>query len=241
MLQKFLKSSLFALLLVPALLNLCVGSAIAETSIDEDRLDTVDGMRWAGSGLPFDEVVNIKDSLVNSALGKVVLDRHGEDRSGGLFKSPFDSPRPGRFVLVSLWGSKIEGCFVKMIVQSAPPDGQADLEDLVPKFIELGIGDQILQLTQSQATKPRGFSGKYTYTVYENNTKYTRSSTWYMTDTSFAISPDAANMLRTAPEKEIRARLTFANGDTKVFPIGKGNVRRWQEAYSFNSSCTGSK
>ncbi|WP_392533554.1 hypothetical protein [Nostoc sp. C117] len=241
MFQRVLKSSFLVLLLVPVLLNLSHKRAIAETSIGEDQLDTVNGMPWAGHKLPFDAVVDIKDSLVNSPLGKVVIERHGEDESGSVFKSPFDSPRPGRFVLVSLWGSKIEGCFVKMIVQSAPLDGKANLEELVPKLIELGIGDRILQLTPLPNIKPRGFSGQYTYTVYENNTNYDRSSTWYMTDTSFAINADAANMLRTAPAKEIRGRLTFVNGDTKVFPIGKANVQRWQEAYSFNNSCTAPK
>ncbi|MBH8566913.1 hypothetical protein I8748_33015 [Nostoc sp. CENA67] len=241
MFQKFLQSKLLTFLLIAALFNLNQPSAIAQTSIDEDKLDTVNGMPWAGRGLPFDKVVDIKDSLVDSALGKVVIDRHGEDPLGVLFKEPFAGPSPGRFVMVSLWGSKIEGCFVKMIVQSAPTDGKADLEELVPKMIELGIDGQILQLTASPNTKPRGFQGNYTYTEYENNTSYERSSTWYMTDTSFAINADAANMLRNAPAKEIRARLTFANGDTKVFPIGKGNVKRWQEAYGFNSSCTAPK
>ncbi|MBD2610081.1 hypothetical protein H6G94_02135 [Nostoc punctiforme FACHB-252] len=241
MFQRILKSSFLGLLLVAALLNLAQESVIAETSIGEDELNTVNGMSWAGDKLPFDAVVNIQDSLVNSLLGKVVIERHGEDKSGGIFKSPFDSPRPGRFVVVSLWGSKIEGCFVKIIVQSAPFNGQADLDELVPQLIELGIDGQILQLTPSPNIKPRGFSGKYTYTVYENNTNYERSSTWYMTDTSFAINADAANMLRTAPAKEVKGRLTFVNGDTKVFPIGKKNVQRWQEAYSFNNSCTAPK
>jgi hypothetical protein len=237
MLKKLFKLSFLPILLIPALVNTFELSAIAETSINEDRLDTVNGMPWAGTGLPFDKVVDIKDSLVGSELGKVVIDRHGEDSSLGLFKNPFVDPRPGRFVIVSLWGSKIEGCFVKIVVQSSPLDGKADLEDLVPKLMELGIGGQVLQLTINQSAKVRGFKGDYTYTEYENSTEVKHSSTWYMTDSLFAINSNGVNLLRNAPPSDIRVRLTFANGDSKIFPIGKGNVKRWQEAFGFNSSC----
>jgi hypothetical protein len=247
MFSRHLKSGFFALVVISALFShnsaIAEGGSltIAQTSIDEDKLDTVNGMPWAGNSLPFDKIADIKDALVNTPLGKVVMDRHGEDPLGNIFTAPFAGPSPGRFAIVSLWGSKIEGCFVKMIVQSAPSDGKTDLAEISPKLIELGIKEQILQLTPSPNTKARGFQGKYTYDVYENNTKYERSNTWYMTDTLFDISADAANLLRSAPAKEIRARLTFENGDTKIFPIGSGTVKRWQEAYSFNSSCRAPK
>lgn len=236
--RNFLKSSLVTIFVLPALLNFYDGRAIAQTAIDEDKLNTVNGMPWAAKGLPFSKLVNIQDTLVNSALGKAVIDIHGEDPLNTLIKSPFSGPRPGRFVIVSLWGSKIEGCFTKIVVQSAPANGQATLEELAPTSIELGIDGQVLQLTPSPNSKVRGFSGKYTYTEYENSREVSYDSTWYMTDTLFAINADAANMLRKATPKEIRARLTFANGDTKVFPIGKGTVKQWQEAYGFNSACT---
>ncbi|MBD2363421.1 hypothetical protein H6G36_19870 [Anabaena minutissima FACHB-250] len=239
MFSKYLKSGFVTLLVMTALFS--TNSAIAQTTIDEDKLDSVNGMRWGGNGLPFDKVVDIKDALVNTPLGKVVIDRHGEDPQGVLFKEPFASPSPGKFVVVSLWGSKIEGCFVKLVVQSAPNDGKAELTEISPKMIELGIGEQILQLTRSPNMKVRGFQGNYTYTVYENKRNVQRSSTWYMSDTLFDISPDAANLLRTAPAKEIKARLTFDNGDTKIIPIGSSNVKRWQDSFGFNSSCTAPK
>ncbi|OCQ91345.1 hypothetical protein BCD64_25425 [Nostoc sp. MBR 210] len=236
--KKILNFSLLTVLLLPNLLNFAGEQAIAQTAIDEDKLNTVNGMPWAGGGLPFSKLVNIQDTLVNSALGKVVIDAHGEDPLSSLIKSPFSGPRPGRFVVVSLWGSKIEGCFAKVVVQTAPADGQATLEQIAPTTIELGIDGQILQLTPSPNSKVRGFSGKYTYTEYENNKNVSYSNIWYMSDTLFAINADAANILRKAQPKEVRARLTFANGDTKVFPIGKGTVKHWQEAYGFNSACT---
>ncbi len=236
--KKFLKFSFFAVLLLPTSLNFYSERAIAQTAIDEDKLNTVNGMPWAGGGLPFSKLVNIQDTLVNSALGKAVIDAHGEDRLSSLIKSPFSGPRPGRFVIISLWGSKIEGCFTKIVVQTAPSDGKATLEEIAPTTIELGIDGQILQLTPSPNSKVRGFSGQYTYTEYENNRNVSYTSTWYMSDTLFAINADAANILRKAPAKEVRVRLTFANGDTKIFPIGKGTVKHWQEAYGFNSACT---
>ncbi|MBD2513032.1 hypothetical protein H6G91_38715 [Nostoc muscorum FACHB-395] len=237
MFQKYLRFSFLTLLVLS---NLFANVAIA-ASIEEDKLDTVNGVPWGGDGLPFNKVVDIKDALVNSALGKVVIDRHGEDPLGVLFQAPFAAPSPGRFVLVSFWGSKVEGCFVKIIVQSAPASGEADLENLVPKMIELGINGQVLRLDRSPKIPPRGFKGNYTYTQYENNTNVTRSSTWFMTDTSFTVNGDGANFLRTAPPKEIKARVTFSNGDSKVFPIGSGNVKRWDEAFGFNSSCSAPK
>jgi hypothetical protein len=224
-----------AIFIITGLLNTVYGRAIAQTSIDEDKLDTVKGMSWAGSGLPFSEVININDTLVNAPLGKVVIDRHGE--ASGLLNNPFASPNPGRFVVVSLWGSKIEGCFAQMIVQVAPVNGQADLKQLVPQKIELGIGNQILKLTLNPNTKVKRFYANYTYTKYENKVETKYSSTWYMTDTTFAVNADAANLLRNAPAKQVRVRLTFADGDTKVFPIGEGTVKKWQETYGFNSAC----
>ncbi|MFM6248564.1 MAG: hypothetical protein ACKPEQ_05355, partial [Dolichospermum sp.] len=50
----------------------------------------------------------------------------------------------------------------------------------------------------------------------ENGKQINRSSTWYMTDTSFAIDGTAANLLKNAPKKEIRMRLVFENGDTRI-------------------------
>ncbi|MBW4616499.1 MAG: hypothetical protein KME21_25160 [Desmonostoc vinosum HA7617-LM4] len=238
--KRFLTSSVLAVLFLPALLSLSHSSAIAETesSIDEDKLNTVNGMPWASKGLPFSKLVNIKDTLVNSVLGKVVIDIHGEDPLNSLIQSPFSGPRPGRFIVTSLWGSKIEGCFVQMVVQSAPTDGKMELEQLSPTAVELGVGDQIVQFSKNSNTKTRGFSVKYTYTEYENNREREYSNVWYMTDTVFSIDANAANYLRKAPIKEIRARLRFANGDTKVFPLGKGTIKQWQGAYGFNSSCT---
>ena len=235
--KKYL-SSFSTALVITGFLNGWQGRAIAQTTIEEDKLNTDKGIYWAGGGFPFSQVANIKDTLVDATLGKVVIDRHGEGASDfSRFLSgtgPFSSPFPGRFVVVSFWGSKIEGCFVKMVIQSSPNNGQAEFEELVPKTIQLGLNNQILELSRSESTKVRTFKGDYTYTGTQNSK---RSSTWYMTDTSFAIDSTAANLLKNAPQKEIRMRLTFANGDTKIIPIGKGTVEKWSEAYGFNSAC----
>ncbi|MFM5942438.1 MAG: hypothetical protein ACKO9G_03480, partial [Dolichospermum sp.] len=180
-------------------------------------------------------------TLVDAVLGKVVIDRHGEGPTNfsSIFtgSGSFSSPFPGRFIVVSFWGSKIEGCFVKIVIQSSPKGGQVELKQLVPKTIQLGLNNQILELSRNEATKVRPFKGDYTYTDSENAKQINRSSTWYMTDTSFAIDGTAANLLKNAPKKEIRMRLVFENGDTRIVPIGKGTVEKWSETYGFNPAC----
>jgi hypothetical protein len=232
--------SFSAVLLIIGCLNGWTEKAIAQTVIEEDKLNTNKGIYWAGSGFPFSQVAIIKDTLVDAPLGKVVIDRHGEG-SSGFIGSPFSSPFPGRFVVVSFWGSKIEGCFVKMVIQSSPNDGQAELKQLVPKTIQLGLNNQILELSRNEATKVRSFKSNYIYKGFQNGKEINRSSTWYMTDTSFAIDGTAANFLKNAPKKEIRMRLVFENGDTRIVPIGKGTVENWSQTYGFNSACVPSK
>ncbi|MBW4646109.1 MAG: hypothetical protein KME23_24475 [Goleter apudmare HA4340-LM2] len=217
------------------MLNLFSIPAIAEITKGEDLFDRP--MSWAAGGWPLNTTIDIRDSLVDAALGKVVIDRHGEDPLGSFFKSPFVAPSPGRFVIISLWGSKIEGCFVKTIFQYSPADGQADLKALVPVRLELGIGGQILQLTPTQTSKPRGFQQNYTYSQSSGSSSYKRSSTWYMTESLFAVNSNAANLLSSATPAVMRARLTFADGDSKIFLIGENTVKNWQTAYAFNAAC----
>lgn len=224
--------------LVITSLLLMTPTALGEASIGEDALNTNQGMAWAGRGLPFDDIVKIEDSLVKAPLGKVVIDRHGEDPLGVLFKEPFSGPRPGRLAVVSLWGSKVEGCFVQVIVQYAPPNGKATLEGLVPQTLEVGINGQILRLKVRTDAKPKGFQGDYSYTEYENGANRQYSSTWYMTDNLFPVTASAAKLLASAPKEKIKARLTFADDTTKIVEIGAKNVDRWKEAYGFNSACT---
>ncbi|MCE2717449.1 MAG: hypothetical protein ACK5RY_05505 [Dolichospermum sp.] len=238
--RKMSLGSFSAVLLIIGCLNGWTEKAIAQTVIEEDKLNTNKGIYWAGSGFPFSQVAIIKDTLVDAPLGKVVIDRHGEG-SSGFIGSPFSSPFPGRFVVVSFWGSKIEGCFVKMVIQSSPNDGQAELKQLVPKTIQLGLNNQILELSRNEATKVRSFKSNYIYKGFQNGKEINRSSTWYMTDTSFAIDGTAANFLKNAPKKEIRMRLVFENGDTRIVPIGKGTVENWSQTYGFNSACVPSK
>ncbi|MEO1374380.1 MAG: hypothetical protein AAFW70_08695, partial [Cyanobacteria bacterium J06635_10] len=211
MLKKFLKSGFAIAVLVAAQLNLATGNAIAqqaEASLEEDKLDTIRGIRWGGRGLPYSKVTDIKDSLIGNVLGRVVLDRHGIDRSYGstFIKSPFSSPEPVKIVFVSLWGSKIDGCFAELIIQVAPPsqrsNSQASTNALVPKILQLGVNGKIIELVPQASAKPRIYSNNYTYTEYKNDAKLKRSSTWYMARNLFRIDANVANVLRNAPEQE---------------------------------------
>ncbi|MFM2060445.1 MAG: hypothetical protein RLZZ507_115 [Cyanobacteriota bacterium] len=237
MLKQICQSSFLALALVPLLLNFNAEIADAAPAIYEDELTTTRGLRWGAPGLPYNEAADIKDSLVDTVLGKVVPDRHGIGASSlGLF-GPFQGPQYGRLVFVSLWGSKIEGCFVEMIIQYSPSDGQANANEIVPKLLEVGIGSQAIALPP-QANTQKSFSQGYSYEIEREKRKYIVNSTWYMTRNTFALDSNIASILSNAPVKQTRARLTLANGETMIIPIGEGTVKKWKEAYSFNPYCT---
>jgi hypothetical protein len=237
--NKFLvKTSCLSILLTSVLFNCAVDKAIAQTLMNEDDLDS-NGLPWAGKRLPFKQIVNIKDTLVGSPLGKIVIDRHGEDPYGLLIKTPLSYPEPGKWVVVSFWGSKIEGCFVRLVFQWAPAQNQTGLsEGMKPVSLELGIDGKIVQLTPNPNVPVRSFSTNYSYIKSENNTQY--YSTYYMTDTLFSVNAEVAELLRNAPPGEVRVRLNFPSIKV-IFPLGKETVKLWNESYGFNSSCSPSQ
>lgn len=70
--RKMSLGSFSAVLLIIGCLNGWTEKAIAQTVIEEDKLNTNKGIYWAGSGFPFSQVAIIKDTLVDAPLGKVV-------------------------------------------------------------------------------------------------------------------------------------------------------------------------
>jgi hypothetical protein len=221
--------------------------ALANVDLSEDKLNTEKSLRWGGEGLPFNDVVTVRDSLVNSVVGKLVIDRHGEDNGteentgmlSGLFNSltvraPFAGPNPGRTTIVTLWGSKEEGCFVKALVHNAPKGNGNRAENFVPTKMEVGLGTQVVKLTPVAKATPRMASGTYTYTV----NKVERSAPYYFTENTFAVNAKVADLFRNAPKGDAKIRITFANGDTKIFPVGEKNVVQWRDSYGYNPNCT---
>lgn len=249
MLKKFLQPSIVALLLAVNILNLDIGIAIAqkasEASIDEDSLNTVSGLPWGAHGWSFSKVTEVKDTLGGTVVGRVVIDRHGIDHSNsgglsGLFKNPFSGPAPGKILFVSLWGSKIEGCYAELIIQAATTSGkdnEAITRAIVPEKMEIGIKGQVVELDSQPESSGKRFSQDYTYTTYENNTQLQHPGTWYMTRNLFVIDSNVASILSNAPREKVKVRVTLANNDTEIFPIGEKTVGRWKDAYSFNPSC----
>jgi hypothetical protein len=221
-----------------------------EASISEDDISTRKGMPWGGGNFSYSQTLTIKDSLVSTPVGMVILDKHGIDDSksgsgslessllGALipFESPFSSPVPGKSVFITLWGSKIEGCFVEAIVQVAP-DEEIVAKSIAPTMLELGVNNQIIQLTPQKNAKPKVGSFAYKYT--ENKQK--RDAKWYMARQIFAIDSGTAKLLSNAPAQEIKARLDFGDDDSMIVPIGKGTVQGWKKAYSFNPACSAKK
>jgi hypothetical protein len=215
-----------------------------EGSMTEDELEILGGLRWAANGWDFSEVLEIQDSLVDSPLGRVVIDRHGIDRSTNdglgdlIFNSPFANPEPGISVVISLWGSKIEGCFAEVIFQHALAEGQ-NPEAAVPTLIEMGIGGQIVELAPQPNVQPRYGANSYTYQEGEilSNQRVQRQGVLHTGRHVFAIDSTVASILSNAPAGEVKARITFANQDAIVVPIGKKTVARWRSVYSFNPYC----
>ena len=210
-----------------------------DKSICEDDLTTRTGLRWGGSRkLPFKRVVDIRECLVDTHLGKVTAGRHGKSsfQISEIFgqKQPF----PGERYFISLWGSKIEGCFVEMVVQDAPVNGQINLPGIVPKFLDLGVGGELIQLpAQVSEDKTKVFQSDYVYTQYVSGANRDYTSTWFMTRNLFAIDSQVLEFLRNAPEGEVRARLTFADDSSQLLKISQETVKSWDEAFGFNPTC----
>jgi hypothetical protein len=242
--SRILRSISLSALLVSGLTFSLSDRSVASVELSEDKLNTEKSLRWGGEGLPFNDVVTVRDSLVNSVVGKLVIDRHGEDNGteestgllSGLFnaltvRAPFAGPNPGRMTIVTLWGSKEEGCFVKAMIHNAPKvDSSAAL---VPVKMEVGVGTQVVKLAPVSKSVPRTANGTYTYTV----DKVERTGQVYFTENTFAVNAKVADLLRNAPVGDAKIRLTFDNGDTKVFAVGQKNVAQWRESYGYNSTC----
>jgi hypothetical protein len=241
--KKLFSLGLFSLLIASIHLTGGTQPAIAgkeDGAIYEDKLTTGDGLRWGGPSLPYRKAVDIKDSLVNLTLGKVTADRSSEGGStlvSELLFGPYYSPTKGKTVVISLWGSKLEGCFLEMIVQHVPMGDTIDAESISPKLLEMGIGSQLIELPPQSNAKPKIFNQDYSYVVSSGSTQQEISGTWYMSRTLFLVDSGIADILRNAPPGEVRARLTMQNGSKTLVPIKKETVNSWKQAYSFNPTC----
>jgi hypothetical protein len=240
---------LLSSILIPSLLLNLMSVAAVAGEVSEDRLNTEKALGWGGEGLPFDDSLTIRDPLVNSVVGKVTIDRHGEDNSDqngiiGLFggiRSPFAGPTPGRMTIVTFWSSKEEGCSVKASIHDAPKGSISDVKDLVPVKLEVGIGSQVIKLTPIAKSVPKYAATNYNYSDSTGSSTVQRSSTLYFSENTFAINGKVADFLRNAPKGEAKVRITLANGDTKLFKIGDKNVARWKDTFSYNPNCNPAK
>ncbi len=243
-----ISSILLSSILIPILLLNLTSVSAAAGEVSEDRLNTDKALGWGGEGLPFDDSLTIRDPLVNSVVGKVTIDRHGEDNTNqsglsGLFniRSPFAGPMPGRMTIVTFWTSKEEGCSVKASIHDAPKSRVAKVQELVPVKMEVGIGSQVIKLTPIAKSVPKYASTNYNYSVTSGKSTVKRSAALYFSENTFAINGKVADFLRNAPPGEAKVRITLANGDTKLFKIGEKNVARWKDTFSYNPNCNPAK
>jgi hypothetical protein len=238
-LAKIFKSGIVSSVILALSIGQIAAPALAgNVDIDEDKLNPDRGLKWGGESLPLDSLVTIRDSLVNSSVGKLTIDRHGEDNGDGLallFKSPFAGPRPGRMTIVTLWGSKEEGCFVKALVHSAPKSGSQDPKSMVPVKLEIGLGTQVVKLNPiAKNAAAKLSSGSYSY----QDGDVEKRANMYYTENTFAVNAKVADLFRNAPKANAKVRITFLDNSTNVFEVGSGNVSRWRDSYGFNPTCS---
>ena len=208
-----------------------VAQSFSEASILEDDLNMSKGLPWGGRNWPYSQVTNIQEGLVNTTVGKIVIDKH-EDTNG----SWFGYLLPGKKNFISFFGSKVEGCFVKLVYQYASASTSIEPKTIIPVRLEIGVGDKIVRLS-SENSENKYWQKDYTYSVYENSKSEERTGRWYMSSQNFLATAEQVRLLRSSPEDEVKARITFADDSTIIFPIGIETVRRWKNVYSFNSSC----
>jgi hypothetical protein len=240
-LPKLIKTSKLATIILASFL--AFSPSVLAVDIDEDKLNPDRGLKWGGDGLPVDDVVVIRDSLVNSVIGKVAIDRHGEDNvefnfnGNNLFRSlvktPFAGPLPGRKTIVTLWGSKEEGCFVKTLVHDAPK-GNSSAEGAVPVKLEIGLGDRIVKLSPiAKNSAAKTTSSNYEY----KEDDISKTATMHYGENTFAVNAKVADLFRNAPKGNAKVRVTFSNGASTVFPVGEKNVARWRDTFGYNPNC----
>ncbi|WP_348250406.1 hypothetical protein [Leptolyngbya sp. NM2-A1] len=226
-----------------------VNAQVTEGVINGDNLVTINGIPWAADGWRFSKVLEIqRDSIDSTVVGRVVLDRHGEDSQPILgIRSPFAAPRPGRAVLVSAWSSNNDGCSVELILQIATtPDQVNNVNLITPTRLDMMINGQRITLNaveDAPGVVDRSASFPYVYSTTVNNQNNERVSVnlpgvWVMARHLFVIDADVARALSNAPAQDIPIRITLRNLSPVTIPIGENTVERWSRVYSYNPSCT---
>ncbi|MCC0178780.1 hypothetical protein I4641_17555 [Waterburya agarophytonicola K14] len=203
---------------------------VVEETLDKDDLVIDSSLPWGIKRWPYSKVIEVLD-LSASAYGRIVIDRFGIDESLSPIKQPFSRTKPGKLVFASIWGSNLDGCYVETIVQAAPKN-DINPEETLPTLLEIGVGNRIVKLTP-RVTNPEIISYRYSYLGDDNSQQ---ESIWHMNHRIFDIDADVASKLISAPVENVKARMHFGS-KTVPFEIGVDTVERWQDIFSFNSTC----
>ena len=204
---------------------------VVEQTLEKDDLTIDSSLPWGVKRWPYSKVIEVLD-LAESVYGRIVIDRYGIDESEAPIKQPFSRIKPGKLVFATLWGNNLDGCYVETVVQAAPKTN-INAEATLPTLLELGINGQIIELTP-RVTNPEIISYRYNYLDGKNAQQ---RGIWHMNHRIFNIDSAQANQLINAPVEDIKARFHFGSVKTVSFTIGADTVERWQDVYSFNSSC----
>ena len=208
-----------------------VTAQIVEETLDKDELEIDENLPWGIKKWPYSKVVEVQD-LAKSAYGRIVIDRYGIDESISPIKQPFSRIKPGKLVFASIWGSSLDGCYVETIIQAAPKN-DIEPEATLPTLLEVGIDGEIIELVPRVANTE---IISYRYNYLDGNSSQ-QNGVWHMNHRIFDIDSAQANKLMNAPIEDMKARFHFGSSKTIAFTIGADTVERWQDVYSFNSSC----
>lgn len=200
---------------------------------------------WAGSGLPFSQVVEIqRNSIDPTVVGRMVFDRHGVDGNPvlGLVQAPFASPYPGRMVLISQWGSNNAGCYMEMVLQLGAVGAIQNSQMLIPTEVMLNVGGQVVTLQSQRSEAQFSSAQSFQYSEYDSSTdsRVDKTGVWYTGRHLFRISASDAAILSNASAQNVPIRVVLNDRLPITYELGSGTVQRWRSVFSYNPSCGGS-
>lgn len=108
---------------------------------------------------------------------------------------------------------------------------------MIPIRLDMGVDDTIIKLRPQSSPNTTYWKQNYTYEVNENQFSYNRTGILYAAEQTFFISSEQVNHLRSSSTQEVKARITFHDGSSIIYPIGVETVKRWKNVYSFNPYC----
>lgn len=206
------------------------------------------GKEWAANDWPYNNLVILEEN--KQRVGTAVLDRHGYDFTDKsdpnflriLIKQPFAGVAPYRFIAVSTWSSRTDGCFMELLFQVAPPteSGVGLAAYIIPASVEVELGKERFELKRKGINEFR-YSDSLSYEYYNITRNSYLSGLWYQARNEFVISSQQAKKLINTPPGQAKVILSFLGNpyyQKYSYPIGEGTTSRWKAVFSDYPDCS---